>query len=130
MGRPVSAGGSSVYGVLFPQAHLDSPNSGWVFSDRYFDPANGKFSKSATSPDGKKLPRTFCQLILDPIFKVCWHVLGGCVSSGCLSLGSLGVWYRTCCSLWQDTWGLDRARLQGGSWDVEAAQGSAPRTLP
>ena len=37
---------------------------------RYFDPANGKFSKSANSPDGKKLPRTFCQLILDPIFKV------------------------------------------------------------
>lgn len=43
---------------------------GWSFSTRYFDPANGKFSKSATSPDGKKLPRTFCQLILDPIFKV------------------------------------------------------------
>jgi len=39
-------------------------------SSRYFDPATGKFSKSATSPDGKKLPRTFCQLILDPIFKV------------------------------------------------------------
>ncbi|KAL7976005.1 hypothetical protein Chor_011773 [Crotalus horridus] len=36
----------------------------------YFDPATGKFSKSATGPDGKKLPRTFCQLILDPIFKV------------------------------------------------------------
>lgn len=42
----------------------------WVLLARYFDPANGKFSKSATSPDGKKLPRTFCQLILDPIFKV------------------------------------------------------------
>uniref|UniRef100_A0A1D5RAB0 Elongation factor 2 n=1 Tax=Macaca mulatta TaxID=9544 RepID=A0A1D5RAB0_MACMU len=41
-----------------------------LWGDRYFDPANGKFSKSATSPDGKKLPRTFCQLILDPIFKV------------------------------------------------------------
>lgn len=25
---------------------------------------------SATSPDGKKLPRTFAQLILDPIFKI------------------------------------------------------------
>lgn len=37
---------------------------------RYFDPATGKFSKSATSPDGKRLPRTFAQLILDPIFKV------------------------------------------------------------
>ena len=41
-----------------------------LWGDWYFDPANGKFSKSATSPDGKKLPRTFCQLILDPIFKV------------------------------------------------------------
>ncbi|XP_009321744.1 PREDICTED: elongation factor 2, partial [Pygoscelis adeliae] len=41
-----------------------------LWGDRYFDPATGKFSKSATSPDGKKLPRTFCQLILDPIFKV------------------------------------------------------------
>lgn len=37
---------------------------------RYFDPATGKFSKSANGPDGKKLPRTFAQLILDPIFKV------------------------------------------------------------
>lgn len=46
------------------------PRLSWVSSARYFDPANGKFSKSATSPDGKKLPRTFCQLILDPIFKV------------------------------------------------------------
>ncbi|ETE57963.1 Elongation factor 2, partial [Ophiophagus hannah] len=41
-----------------------------LWGDRYFDPATGKFSKSATNPDGKKLPRTFCQLILDPIFKV------------------------------------------------------------
>ncbi|CAO2595286.1 Elongation factor 2 [Lemmus lemmus] len=41
-----------------------------LWGDRYFDPANGKFSKSANSPDGKKLPCMFCQLILDPIFKV------------------------------------------------------------
>ncbi|KAM7336019.1 hypothetical protein ACRRTK_004512 [Alexandromys fortis] len=41
-----------------------------LWGDRYFDPANGKFSKSANSPDGKTLPRTFCQLILNPIFKV------------------------------------------------------------
>ena len=41
-----------------------------LWGDRYFDPVTGKFSKSANSPDGKKLPRTFCQLILDPIFKV------------------------------------------------------------
>ncbi|KAL7976109.1 hypothetical protein Chor_008357 [Crotalus horridus] len=40
-----------------------------LWGDRYFDPATGKFSKAATNPDGKKLPRTFCQLILDPIFK-------------------------------------------------------------
>ncbi|MGH0186815.1 UNVERIFIED_CONTAM: hypothetical protein FKN15_022611 [Acipenser sinensis] len=32
--------------------------------------SNGKFSKSATNADGKKLPRTFSQLVLDPIFKV------------------------------------------------------------
>uniref|UniRef100_A0A8C0AWM8 Tr-type G domain-containing protein n=1 Tax=Buteo japonicus TaxID=224669 RepID=A0A8C0AWM8_9AVES len=41
-----------------------------LWGDKYFDPATGKFSKSATSPDGKKLPRTFCQLVLDPIFKI------------------------------------------------------------
>ncbi|CAM5112804.1 unnamed protein product [Eretmochelys imbricata] len=41
-----------------------------LWGEKYFDPATGKFSKSATSPDGKKLPRTFCQLILDPIFKI------------------------------------------------------------
>uniref|UniRef100_A0A8C8ATT8 Translation elongation factor EFG/EF2 domain-containing protein n=1 Tax=Otus sunia TaxID=257818 RepID=A0A8C8ATT8_9STRI len=37
---------------------------------QYFDPATGKFSKSATSPNGKKLPRTFCQPVLDPVFKI------------------------------------------------------------
>ena len=49
----------------------DFSNS-WVgcSPNRYFDPATGKFSKSANSPDGKKLPRTFYQLILDPVFKV------------------------------------------------------------
>uniref|UniRef100_A0A8B9N2D2 Elongation factor 2 n=1 Tax=Accipiter nisus TaxID=211598 RepID=A0A8B9N2D2_9AVES len=41
-----------------------------LWSDKYFDPATSKFSKSATNPDGKKLPRTFCQLVLDPIFKI------------------------------------------------------------
>ncbi|KAB0372279.1 hypothetical protein FD755_016071, partial [Muntiacus reevesi] len=41
-----------------------------LWGDRYFYPATGKFSKSVNSPDGKKLPQTFCQLILDPIFKV------------------------------------------------------------
>uniref|UniRef100_A0A8C2H593 Eukaryotic translation elongation factor 2, like 2 n=1 Tax=Cyprinus carpio TaxID=7962 RepID=A0A8C2H593_CYPCA len=41
-----------------------------LWGDKYFDPACGKFSKSATNADGKKLPRTFCQLVLDPIFKV------------------------------------------------------------
>jgi len=37
---------------------------------RYFDPNAGKFSKTATGADGQKLPRTFSQLVLDPIFKV------------------------------------------------------------
>uniref|UniRef100_A0A667YLQ9 Elongation factor 2 n=1 Tax=Myripristis murdjan TaxID=586833 RepID=A0A667YLQ9_9TELE len=41
-----------------------------LWGDKYFDPATGKFSKTATTADGKKLPRTFCQLVLDPIFKV------------------------------------------------------------
>lgn len=37
---------------------------------RYFDPATGKFSKSVATADGKKIPRSFVHLILDPIFKV------------------------------------------------------------
>uniref|UniRef100_A0AAR2L8S5 Elongation factor 2 n=1 Tax=Pygocentrus nattereri TaxID=42514 RepID=A0AAR2L8S5_PYGNA len=41
-----------------------------LWGDKYFDPSNGKFSKTATNAEGKKLPRTFCQLVLDPIFKV------------------------------------------------------------
>ncbi|XP_058230859.1 LOW QUALITY PROTEIN: elongation factor 2 [Hemibagrus wyckioides] len=41
-----------------------------LWGDKYFDPSCGKFSKTATNADGKKLPRTFCQLVLDPIFKV------------------------------------------------------------
>lgn len=44
-------------------------NDFFAFS-RYFDPNAGKFSKTANGPDGQKLPRTFCQLVLDPIFKV------------------------------------------------------------
>ncbi|XP_039984489.1 elongation factor 2-like [Xiphias gladius] len=41
-----------------------------LWGDRYFDVETGKFSKSATGPDGKKYSRTFVALILDPIFKV------------------------------------------------------------
>uniref|UniRef100_A0A3B4YPJ3 Eukaryotic translation elongation factor 2 n=1 Tax=Seriola lalandi dorsalis TaxID=1841481 RepID=A0A3B4YPJ3_SERLL len=41
-----------------------------LWGDRYFDPSAGKFSKTSTGPDGQKLPRTFSQLVLDPIFKV------------------------------------------------------------
>uniref|UniRef100_A0A4W4HIC6 Elongation factor 2 n=1 Tax=Electrophorus electricus TaxID=8005 RepID=A0A4W4HIC6_ELEEL len=41
-----------------------------LWGDKYFDPSCGKFSKTATNGEGKKLPRTFCQLVLDPIFKV------------------------------------------------------------
>uniref|UniRef100_A0A8C7NBN0 Eukaryotic translation elongation factor 2b n=1 Tax=Oncorhynchus kisutch TaxID=8019 RepID=A0A8C7NBN0_ONCKI len=41
-----------------------------LWGERFFDPATGKFSKSNLGPDGKKLPRTFSQLVLDPIFKV------------------------------------------------------------
>ncbi|XP_042354364.1 elongation factor 2 [Plectropomus leopardus] len=41
-----------------------------LWGDRYFDPSAGKFSKSSTGPDGEKLPRTFSQLVLDPIYKV------------------------------------------------------------
>jgi len=40
-----------------------------LWGDKFFDPDTGKFSKTATV-DGKKLPRTFSQLVLDPIFKV------------------------------------------------------------
>ncbi|XP_076857202.1 elongation factor 2b isoform X2 [Brachyhypopomus gauderio] len=41
-----------------------------LWGDKYFDPSCGKFSKTAANAEGKKLPRTFCQLVLDPIFKV------------------------------------------------------------
>uniref|UniRef100_A0A8B9JZ36 Elongation factor 2 n=1 Tax=Astyanax mexicanus TaxID=7994 RepID=A0A8B9JZ36_ASTMX len=41
-----------------------------LWGDKYFDPSNGKFSKTAKNAEGKNLPRTFCQLVLDPIFKV------------------------------------------------------------
>ncbi|KAB0371702.1 hypothetical protein FD755_016640 [Muntiacus reevesi] len=38
--------------------------------DQYFDPHTSKFSKLVNGPNNKKLLWTFCQLILDPIFKV------------------------------------------------------------
>ncbi|CAB1317178.1 unnamed protein product, partial [Coregonus sp. 'balchen'] len=50
---------------------------GWAFTLKQFaEMYVAKFSagkdthKTATGPDGKKLPRTFSQLVLDPIFKV------------------------------------------------------------
>uniref|UniRef100_A0A7N8XX22 Eukaryotic translation elongation factor 2b n=1 Tax=Mastacembelus armatus TaxID=205130 RepID=A0A7N8XX22_9TELE len=61
-----------------------------LWGDRYFDPSAGKFSKTATGPDGQKFPRTFCQLV--PFF----HFLSldkgrfyafGRVFSGCVSTG-------------------------------------------
>jgi len=41
-----------------------------LWGEKFFDPAAGKFSKKAENAAGEKLPRTFCQLVLDPIFKV------------------------------------------------------------
>ncbi|KAF7668367.1 hypothetical protein LDENG_00016070 [Lucifuga dentata] len=41
-----------------------------LWGDRYYDTETGKFSKTATGADGKKLPRTFVALVLDPIFKM------------------------------------------------------------
>ncbi|XP_061694308.1 elongation factor 2b isoform X2 [Syngnathoides biaculeatus] len=41
-----------------------------LWGERYVDPSTGKFTKTATGPDGQKYPRSFCQFILDPIFKV------------------------------------------------------------
>lgn len=37
---------------------------------RYVDPSTGKFTKTAIGADGQKYPRSFCQFVLDPIFKV------------------------------------------------------------
>ncbi|ROL40814.1 Elongation factor 2 [Anabarilius grahami] len=54
----------------FTDTRKDEQERCITIKSMYFDPASGKFSKSGTSPDGKKLPRTFAQLILDPIFKI------------------------------------------------------------
>lgn len=95
MGRPVSVQDTARVSVgFFFFTQITTPlaadfSNSWVgcSPNRYFDPATGKFSKSANSPDGKKLPRTFCQLILDPIFKVSQCKLGRYPFPG-LSLGS------------------------------------------
>ncbi|XP_061652436.1 elongation factor 2b [Phyllopteryx taeniolatus] len=41
-----------------------------LWGERYVDPSTGKFTKTPTGPDGQKYPRSFCQFVLDPIFKV------------------------------------------------------------
>ncbi|OWK04434.1 hypothetical protein Celaphus_00016274 [Cervus elaphus hippelaphus] len=41
-----------------------------LWGDQYFDPPTSKFSKLVNNPNDKKLPWTFCQLILGPIFKM------------------------------------------------------------
>uniref|UniRef100_A0A672I5E3 Elongation factor 2-like n=1 Tax=Salarias fasciatus TaxID=181472 RepID=A0A672I5E3_SALFA len=41
-----------------------------LWGERFTDPFTGKIVKTATGPNGQKFPRTFSQLILDPIFKV------------------------------------------------------------
>uniref|UniRef100_A0A4W3K4F6 Elongation factor 2 n=1 Tax=Callorhinchus milii TaxID=7868 RepID=A0A4W3K4F6_CALMI len=65
-----SAKGDSA--VLPPNEHVKKVEDMMkkLWGDRYFDTAGGKFSKSMTNAEGKKLPRTFVQLVLDPIFKV------------------------------------------------------------
>ncbi|XP_063060643.1 elongation factor 2b-like [Engraulis encrasicolus] len=41
-----------------------------LWGDRWYDPVTGKFSKTDKAPDGRTLPRTFSQFVLDPIFKM------------------------------------------------------------
>ncbi|AWP11135.1 putative elongation factor 2-like [Scophthalmus maximus] len=41
-----------------------------LWGDRYYDVDAGKFSKSSVGADGKRHPRTFVALVLDPIYKV------------------------------------------------------------
>ncbi|KAM8838097.1 elongation factor 2b [Synchiropus picturatus] len=41
-----------------------------LWGDRYYDPSNGKFCKTAEGSESQKLPHTFCHFVLDPIFKV------------------------------------------------------------
>ncbi|CAH2285175.1 elongation factor 2 [Pelobates cultripes] len=45
-------------GKLTPAEHAKKDTMKKLWGDRYFDPANGKFSKAASNGDGK-LPRTF-----------------------------------------------------------------------
>ncbi|KAM6963443.1 elongation factor 2b-like [Aplochiton taeniatus] len=41
-----------------------------LWGEKFFDVAAGKFSKTANGADGTRHPRTFSQLVLDPIFKM------------------------------------------------------------
>lgn len=73
---------------------------------RYYDVENGKFVKSATGADGKRFPRTFCALVLDPIFKVIILSLKDSLSflEGCLARLYVHtcMWWFTFSSLWPD----------------------------
>ncbi|XP_053530549.1 elongation factor 2 isoform X2 [Ictalurus punctatus] len=67
-----AAKGEKKKGDVSPEEHCKKVEDMMkkLWGDKYFDPSCGKFSKTATNAEGKKLPRTFCQLVLDPIFKV------------------------------------------------------------
>jgi elongation factor 2 len=41
-----------------------------LWGDSFFNPATKKWVKKAVQEDGTKLPRAFCQFVLDPIFKL------------------------------------------------------------
>ncbi|KAG7513172.1 elongation factor 2-like [Solea senegalensis] len=41
-----------------------------LWGDKFYDTANGKFSKTSEGAGGKMLPRSFVALVLDPIYKV------------------------------------------------------------
>jgi len=48
-----------------------------LWGDNYFDAEDKKWKKSSTSKSGKQMQRTFCQFILDPIFKLFETIMSG-----------------------------------------------------
>ncbi|KAH3762747.1 elongation factor 2 [Pelomyxa schiedti] len=48
-----------------------------LWGDNFWDPSSRKWKKTPVGEDGSKLPRAFCQFIMEPIVKLCKSLVAG-----------------------------------------------------
>ncbi|KAH3744087.1 elongation factor 2 [Pelomyxa schiedti] len=63
-----------------------------LWGDNFYDPVSLKWKTEPTGEGGKLLPRSFCQLVIDPVCKLCEALMAGDDKAKCNSmLSQLGI---------------------------------------